>query len=278
MLSNAKLNLYLHITGKFHNGYHKLESLMIPISVCDNIYISFNESNTNHLNINGDYAHLVDKSDNLILEAIDAICEHAQIKPKGVNIYLEKNIPVGAGLGGGSSNAATTLKIMNNLLGLNYSNDTLEKIGLKFGADIPFFIENRPALISGVGNIETLVDVPPLYILLIYPNIPLSTTEVFKYAPFNYSNEMPIINTHSDMNELISLLNICDNELEKNAIQLVPQINDILNVLSEQSGCLLSRMTGSGSTCFGLFKSSFELQNAYNTLSVRYPQWWIRYI
>ena len=278
MLSNAKLNLYLHITGKLHSGYHKLDSLLIPISVCDNIYITLNDSNTTNVSLSGEFAHLVSNSDNLILKAIDAIYEHAKIPQKGVNVHLEKNIPVGAGLGGGSSDAATTLKIMNNLLGLNYCNEVLGKIGLKFGADIPFFIENRPALVTGVGEIETLVDVPQLFILLIYPNVALSTKDVFTYAPFKYSHEMPIVNSHPNREEFISFLNLCDNDLEINAIQLVPHISDILKILSDQPGCLISRMTGSGSTCFGIFNSNFELQNAHNLLSNKYPQWWIKMI
>jgi 4-diphosphocytidyl-2-C-methyl-D-erythritol kinase len=278
MLSNAKINLYLHVTGKLHSGYHSLESLIIPISICDNIYISSNESDTTTFTLKGQFAHLIDKSDNLILKAIDAISKYAKVTTKGWDIYLDKNIPVGAGLGGGSSDAATTLKIMNQLLGLNYSNETLRKIGISFGADIPFFIENRPALITGMGEIETLVDVPQLHLLLVYPNIALSTSDVFKHAPFRYSHEIPIINSHNDRDSFLSFLNLCDNELESNAINLAPQIKEVLEVISDQPGCLLARMSGSGSTCFGIFNSEFELRTSLNRLTLEYPDWWIKAI
>jgi len=276
MLSNAKINLYLHVTGKMHSGFHSLESLLIPIGICDSINIALCEEKMITITIKGEYAHLINESDNLILKAVDAICKYANIKSPGLNISLHKNIPVGAGLGGGSSDAATTLKIMNKLLGLNYSNDVLEKIGSTFGADIPFFIENRPALIKGVGDIETLVDIPELPILLIYPNIELSTVDVFKHAPFEFSEQMPIVNTHHDRMDFISYLGLCKNELESNAIELVPQIKEILEVLNKQPGCSIARMSGSGSTCFGVFKSNFELQTAFSQISQQYPQWWVK--
>lgn len=275
MLSNAKLNLYLHVTGKMHGGYHSIESLLVPIGIYDNLNISFSGDSTTTMNITGEFAHLVSKSDNLVLKAIDAIYSYANIMPQGLNIALHKNIPVGGGLGGGSSNAATALKIMNILLGLNYTNEKLKKIGSTFGADVPFFIENRAALITGIGDIETLVDIPNLYVLLIYPNMELSTADVFQHAPFEFSNKLPIINSHESHGSFISFLNICKNELEPNAINLLPQIQDILTVLSQQTGCMLARMTGSGSTCFGIFKNEFELQNALTKISREYPNWWI---
>jgi 4-diphosphocytidyl-2-C-methyl-D-erythritol kinase len=276
MLSNAKLNLYLHVTGKMHVGYHSIESLLVPIGIYDNVNIAFSGSSNTLMNISGEFSHLVDSSDNLVLKAINAIYSHANMAPHGLNILLQKNIPVGGGLGGGSSNAATALKIMNRLLGLNYTNEKLKKIGAKLGADIPFFIENRASLITGIGDIETLVDIPSLYLLLIYPNMELSTADVFQYAPFEFSHKLPIINSYENHQQFISFLNICKNELEPNAIKILPQINDILTALSKQTGCLLSRMTGSGSTCFGIFKNESELNNALVKISREYPKWWVQ--
>lgn len=276
MLSNAKLNLYLHITGKMQGGYHSIESLFVPIGIYDNLNIAFSGSSSTVMNISGKYAHLVDNKDNLVLKAIDAIYSQANILPHGLNILLQKNIPVGGGLGGGSSNAATALKVMNSLLDLNYNNEKLKKIGASFGADVPFFIENRTALVTGIGDIETLVDIPNLYILLIYPNIELSTAEVFNHAAFEFSNKLPIINSHENHQQFVSFLDGCKNQLEPNAIKLVPQIEEILGVLARQNGCLLSRMTGSGSTCFGIFNSDSELNNALEKISREYPNWWVQ--
>ncbi len=185
MLAPAKINLYLHITGKHADGYHLLDSLMVFTDIADAITAEKADAIT--LRVSGEFAdNSGDISDNIVIKAARALADSAGVKA-GASISLQKNIPVGAGLGGGSSDAAATLRLLNTLWGINYSDEKLAQIGLTLGADVPFCLYGRPAFVSGIGEvIGAAPDLPQFWILLANPRKVLSTKDVFTQSAIDF--------------------------------------------------------------------------------------------
>lgn len=273
MLAPAKLNLFLHVTGKRADGYHLLESLMIPLGIGDDVEIE--PATKLELRVTGKFASGAGSlADNIALRAANLLAEKAGRRPD-VNITLEKNIPVGAGLGGGSADAAAILILLSDLWQLNYSKEKLAEIGLELGADVPFCVIGKPALVTGIGEVITPVEeLPDLNILLVNPNKHLSTPEVFKHKKPVFSEALGLT-IPQDRNEFIELLQKRHNALEPNAISIMPDIAEILAAIGQQDGCLLSRMSGSGATCFGVFSNKVSLDMALGAIGIDHPDWWV---
>ena len=256
IIAPAKLNLNLFIKGKNKNGYHLLESDICFLELTDKIYIKksnkdlFNQSKTpNNFNI--------DPNDNLIFKAINQfrILTKWNIK---FEVYLDKKIPIGAGLGGGSADAASTLILLRNLYNKEHNIkkidvSTLYKIGIDLGSDVPACLHSKDLRLGGYGNKITRTKViNNYYFLLINPKINLSTREVFQqYDAFN-SNESNIPDLR------FGNINI-HNSLLSSAIDLAPQISSVLSHLQKSKTITAYGMTGSGSTCFGIFKNINEI-------------------
>lgn len=256
IIAPAKLNLNLFIKGKNKNGYHLLESDICFLELTDKIYIKksnkdlFNQSKTpNNFNI--------DPNDNLIFKAINQfrILTKWNIK---FEVYLDKKIPIGAGLGGGSADAASTLILLRNLYNKEHNIkkidvSTLYKIGIDLGSDVPACLHSKDLRLGGYGNKITRTKVMNnYYFLLINPKINLSTREVFQqYDAFN-SNESNIPDLR------FGNINI-HNSLLSSAIDLAPQISSVLSHLQKSKTITAYGMTGSGSTCFGIFKNINEI-------------------
>ena len=256
IIAPAKLNLNLFIKGKNKNGYHLLESDICFLELTDKIYIKksnkdlFNQSKTpNNFNI--------DPNDNLIFKAINQfrILTKWNIK---FEVYLDKKIPIGAGLGGGSADAASTLILLRNLYNKEHNIkkidvSTLYKIGIDLGSDVPACLHSKDLRLGGYGNKITRTKViNNYYFLLINPKINLSTREVFQqYDAFN-SNESNIPDLR------FGNINI-HNSLLSSAIDLAPQISSVLSHLQKSKTIRAYGMTGSGSTCFGIFKNINEI-------------------
>jgi 4-diphosphocytidyl-2-C-methyl-D-erythritol kinase len=179
--SFAKINLYLELIGKNSNNYHLLDSLMTQINIFDEISIC--ESKNLELEIKGKNCDSLQKNSqsNIIIKAVNLLAEMFHFKPN-IKITLNKQIPIAAGLGGGSSNAATILLMLNDFYNLNLSQKQLLNLGLKLGADVPFFINEKPALVSGIGEIiePANFDFSNLFLLIVNPNKNLSTQSVFQ--------------------------------------------------------------------------------------------------
>ena len=264
--SFGKVNLFLNIVGKNNNNYHLLESFFTMLSVYDTITISPADKITCEVN-NGRII-----SDNIIIKAALSL-QQASKSLLGANIKLTKNIPIGAGLGGGSSNAATTLLLLNKLWGLNYSKDKLAKIALTIGADVPFFIYGHNALVRGIGeNITPTKLEKKIYLLLVNPRIPVSTKEVFQNNKHSFSP--PLLNTES--NKILDLIFNGTNILQSSAVSICPIIDEIIKTILKEEGCINARMTGSGSTCFGIFKNIESLELAKFNFQKLYPKFWIQ--
>ena len=254
--SPAKLNLNLFIKGKNKNGYHLLESDICFLELTDKIYIKksnkdlFNQSKTtNNFNI--------DPNDNLIFKAINQFRKLTKWNIK-FEVYLDKKIPIGAGLGGGSADAASTLILLRNLYNKEHNIkkidvSTLYKIGIDLGSDVPACLHSKDLRLGGYGNKITRTKVMNnYYFLLINPKINLSTREVFQQYDASSSNESDIPDTR------FGNINI-HNSLLSSAIDLAPQILSVLSLLQKSKTITAYGMTGSGSTCFGIFKNINEI-------------------
>lgn len=276
----AKLNLFLHITGRRADGYHLLESLFVFTKLGDLLTITAHSEL--RFTFHGPFQSLFktqSPSDNLIVRAAKLLKEKYQVTT-GALIQLTKNIPVGAGLGGGSSDAAATLIGLNRLWKLNLHREPLAEIGLLLGADVPACLYQQPLFVSGIGEKLRPVTLPfkTSMALLIKPNQSLSTPTVFSQFQKNASPFSPSILPPSLPQEWDAFLNFLakqQNDLQSPASHFLPIIHTLLDLLSNQPGCRLARMSGSGPTCFALFENQELAKNAYKILKESFPGFWI---
>ncbi|MDO8785154.1 MAG: 4-(cytidine 5'-diphospho)-2-C-methyl-D-erythritol kinase [Syntrophales bacterium] len=247
-LSPAKVNLYLRVFRKREDGYHDIASLMQRISLYDEMTFSPIERD---IVVRCPDSSLPGNEENIVYRAANAIFSSASCA-SGIEITIGKRIPVAAGLGGGSSNAATTLMTINEMFGFRYSIDDLMKIGAKLGADIPFFIFGKTAWALGIGDLLQAADnIPPLWFVLINPRFGISTRMV--YENLNLRLTKGSINyTIPRFQAVDGLLEVLRNDLEQVTFGLYPVLRHLKNLLLEY-GALGALMSGSGPTVFGIF-------------------------
>jgi 4-diphosphocytidyl-2-C-methyl-D-erythritol kinase len=246
---NAKINLGLHITSKRNDGYHEIETCMYPIPLFDALEIIINHKkstwNTSGISIPGD------PKNNLILKAYQLLKKDFPNLPH-VDIHLHKNIPMGAGLGGGSADAGFALNLMNNLFDLILDDFFLEEYAAQLGSDCPFFIENTPKIAKGRG--ETLekvsLDLKGTQIVLINPSIHIGTKEAYA----GVSPSSPKVKLEEVLQDKSKWKNDLVNDFESSIFPNHPEIGAIKNKLYD-NGAYYAAMSGSGSTVFGLFES-----------------------
>ena len=270
-LSNAKINLNLMITGIDDKGYHLLYSVVAPIRLYDEIEIDLINEDKVILTCNDNKIPVDEK--NIIIKCIKELKKHKDIKP-GFRIKLLKNIPDEAGLGGGSSNGATVLKAINEMLNLKISKEELARIGGNVGADIPFFIYNEVSLMEGVGDKLTKIEKNEFdpFILLVKPNVGINTKQAFElYDKMIKTKEYTPLILHKliEKNETDSINEYVKNDLQRVANIFVPEIKKITKLLVD-FGAYASCMSGSGSCCFGLFEEEKKVNEAYEKLKEKY--------
>ena len=255
-LAPAKINLFLHINSKREDGYHNLQTIFQLLDYYDELSFSPREDGIIQ-RVSGNDG--VPESQDLIIRAAKALQQETGTD-LGVDISVVKNIPAGGGLGGGSSNAATTLIALNELWDTQYSEKQLIKIGLALGADVPIFIAGRSAWAQGVGEVLTPMTLPKHYFLVVSINKHISTGQIFSHKALTMT---PQIGKMSDFSELINPHNDC---LEA-AIELEGEILDVLNHLSSSENHLYQpRMTGTGSCVFVEFEHEKDALVALNNL------------
>lgn len=267
--ARAKINWTLDIVGKRPDGYHLLDSLMQPLALCDTLHLE--NADTLSLTIRGTDT-LSAGPENLVLRAAEALRQAAGIR-RGARITLLKRIPMGAGLGGGSADAAAALKGLNRLWALCYSLEQLCEIGLRLGADVPFCVMDQPMRAQGIGEVLTPIARGRCFpLVLVQPCAALSTKDVF--SAFHAAKAQPP-STAASLHALAAgrlelLRDSIGNALEGASIPLRPQIAQAKKALLD-AGAMLSQMTGSGSVVFGAFDSASAAQNAYLALKPRFP-------
>jgi 4-diphosphocytidyl-2-C-methyl-D-erythritol kinase len=270
----AKINLYLHVTGRRADGYHLLDSLVAFAGVHDTVFAE--KANALTLAIDGPLAGALSaEADNLVLRAARALADAAGVRPWAA-LRLVKRLPVASGIGGGSADAAAALLAAGELWRITHKPGALARLALKLGADVPVCLEGRAAQVGGIGEkVDPAPPLPRAPRVLVNPLVPLPTPSVFKARSGPFSKPAPFEAAPRDARELSQALAARRNDLTDAALGLVPAIKDILAALEAQPGCLLARMSGSGATCFALFAEDGEARAAAAALRAAMPAWWI---
>ncbi len=250
----AKINLYLHVVGQRPDGYHLLDSLVVFAEAGDRL--SAVGAPDLSLVVTGPFATgLHGEADNLVLRAARALAAELRVFAAG-RITLEKNLPIASGIGGGSADAAATLRLLCRLWGI-VPGQQLDRIALALGADVPVCLHGRPAHMSGIGErLRPAPVLPAAGMVLINPGIGVSTPAVFRARTGEYSRPAALPEAWPDAASLAATLHATRNDLQPAARQLAPVIGDVLEALTADRTCLLARMSGSGATCFGLYQFS----------------------
>ena len=262
IFSPAKINLFLQVLGKRSDGYHDLMSLMCCIGLYDTVSLTFGVKNIavscHHPDVPEDEKNLAFGAAHLFLKTLN--------KNEGVKIIIQKQIPVAAGLGGGSSNAAAVFLGLNRYYGYPFSTEELMSMGLSLGADVPFFIFQKPAIASGIGEkLEVYENLKNLKILLVFPDIRVSTADVYKKLNLGLTKcEKKLKSFPLNKQRFDPRCHLC-NDLEAVTASTYPVIKTIKEALLNQ-GALGALMTGSGPTIFGLFSDSNAASKASQAL------------
>lgn len=264
----AKINLTLHVTGQREDGYHLLDSLVVFTQMGDVITVSPADDLT--LTIDGKFGSALSATaDNLVLRAARSFDS-----PKGAAITLTKNLPVASGIGGGSADAAATLRALSRLWGVAMPDLAAQ---LALGADVPVCLSSTLTRMRGIGEeITRLGPAPDLPMLLVNPNVAVSTPAVFKglASKVNPAMEDPMP-AAGETRQWLSWLVAQRNDLERPATDIAPEISQTLTALAQSDGCALARMSGSGATCFAIFEDKAGCSQACATLKQAHPDWWI---
>ena len=255
--SPAKVNLRLEILKKREDGYHELRTILQKINLHDLLHFSLKKERG--ISIKTNHPNLPVGKRNLVYQAVQSILKKSDYKG-GVLIEIEKRIPLGAGLGGGSSNAATTLKAMNQLLKINLPKKELMAMGLEIGADVPFFFLEGAAIASGIGERLKKIELPGLWFVLIYPNFEVSTR--WAYQNFILTKRRFHFNLHGLLRTPKEISNLLWNDLEEVVSRECPQIG-VMKKMLYSAGALGALMTGSGPTVFGVFSEEGGASEAY---------------
>jgi len=258
--SPAKVNLRLEILKKRADGYHELRTIFQKISLHDTLHFSLRKGRG--VSIAADHPKLPIGKNNLVYKAAQSILKVASYRG-GVDIVIEKRIPLGAGLGGGSSNAATTLMALNHLLEIGLPKKELMGMGLEIGADVPFFFFNGGAIGSGIGERLKQVELPDLWYILIYPNFEVSTR--WAYQNFVLTNREFHLNLRGLLKTPEGVSRVLLNHLEAVVSKKYPEISLMKKTLVS-AGALGALMTGSGPTVFGLFDEESGLTAGYRKI------------
>ena len=276
--ARAKLNLFLHVGSRGTDGYHALESLVVFAAFGDHLQLTPSDSFA--LARSGPYAaELPDRPDeDLTARAVAGLAEIFGRAP-AFTITLEKNIPVAAGLGGGSADAAAAIRLVCREWGVDAHDPRVLALAAGLGADVPMCLHSRPAWIAGVGERVTPVsNFAQLDLLLVNPGVPLSTAQVFGA----YALVVPAAGRDRQSGDfatsasVLTFLETQRNDLTGPAQGLCPVISDVLDSLEKWPGCQLARMSGSGPTCFAIFDNEDACNGAARELGARHPDWWVR--
>lgn len=269
----AKINLYLHVTGKRPDGYHLLDSLFAFAR--DGDVITAKQADGLSLEIIG-APDLSAGEDNIVIKAARKLAAALGIEPNA-HLVLEKNLPIASGIGGGSTDAAAALKALQVLWKKTLPDEKLYALALELGADVPSCLAGKAVQVSGVGEVLTPApEIPALPVVLVNPNKPVSTPAVFKTRKPVFSEPMPFTSDCEDIETFVAELKKRHNDLQDAACALEPAVAEVLHVLENQPLCLFSAMSGSGGTCFGLFRTPENAANAAEDIAATHPNWWVK--
>jgi 4-diphosphocytidyl-2-C-methyl-D-erythritol kinase len=272
----AKINLFLHITGRRPDGYHLLESLVAFADIGDEISVA--DDPQWQLQIDGPFGKDLEPTQaNSVAAAAHFFAKAANKEPK-LRITLTKNLPIASGIGGGSSDAAATLLACQQLWQLPALPST-DDIVTALGADMPVCLQQRPIIMRGIGeDLTTVESLPACHVVLVNPGQSLPTAHVFKSLSGAFSSPLARlpIGGWNNLDSFVQFLHTTHNDLSPAAENIVPAIRNVLEALGAKPDCLLARMSGSGATCFGLFRTPDQAERAAANLAQAHPAWWVK--
>lgn len=278
-LAPAKINLFLHVVGRRGDGYHLLESLVVFASIGDRLTVEPLDSEF-EFRLSGRFANSIggNPADNLVMRAAAALRKRCGSGP-GARITLEKNLPVAAGIGGGSADAAAALLALNRLWNAGLTREDLAELALPLGADVPACLHRTAVMMRGIGEELSPVRIPPgVGVVLANPMKPLPTPAVFadfrSFEPFADTGGFDA-SAHRDRAAWFSHLRNTSNSLEPPARRLLPVVGTVVRALEQLEGCRLARMSGSGATCFALFDDWETAARRADQLAGARPDWWV---
>lgn len=270
----AKINLYLHVTGRGADGYHLLDSLIAFAEVHDTVAAT--PSETLDLSIAGPQSGaLAGEPDNLVLRAARALADLAGREP-AARLRLVKRLPVASGIGGGSADAAAALRALMDLWRIAPAEDALAALALDLGADVPICLAGHAAFVGGVGEeIAPAPAIPETPIVLVNPGVAVSTPDVFKARQGAFTPSNRFADSPATVAQFAEILRKRGNDLFEPALSVAPVIGDVIAALENTGECCLARMSGSGATCFGLYPDFAAAGAAAAALGRAHPNWWV---
>ena len=273
--SYCKINLFLRVLRKLNNGYHTIMSLITFCELHDTISIFKIKSLRDKISFSGRFKEGINKKSNTVTKVLDLFRRTKLLKNQAFKINIQKNIPHGSGLGGGSSNAADLINFFNLNMKLKLNKNKIKKLADQIGFDVPINLERKNTFLTGKkGNILRLNQNFRLNLLIVYPNIICSTKRIYEK-----NRKKSLIKPQSyfykkNNKALIDFLIKENNDLEETVIKIYPKVKKIINYIKSQNGCYFSRITGSGSACIGIFSNMKNAIYVQKLIKLKYPKYW----
>jgi len=273
--SFCKINLSLKVIKKLHNGLHKIQSLVTFVNLFDIISIKEINSKKDQVNFFGKFKNNINLKTNTISKTLNVLRKNDYLTNKNFQIHIKKNIPNGAGLGGGSMNSAALINFFSFTYNLNINNKKLFNIAHKVGSDVSLGLRFANTFVVGEKkHLKRFKNKLKLFVVLVNPNIKCLSKIIYS-ANRKFSKTYSKKKT-SNFKKLFNLQNLMreENDLEKVVFKRYPKVKTLNNFIKNQKNCIFSRMTGSGSTCVGYFNSSASAQKAKNNITKKFPNYW----
>ena len=273
--SYCKINLSLKVLKKLKNGYHNIMSLITFCDLHDIISISKIRSSKDKISFSGKFKKGIDKEKNTATKVLSLLRKNQMVENQAFKINIQKNIPHGSGLGGGSSNAADLLNYFNSEMRLKLDKKKIKRLASKIGFDVPISLERRNTFLTGKKDeIIRFNKKFKLNLLIVYPGLICSTKKIYKKnRKISLSKPQSFFYLKNNK-QLINFLKNEHNDLEKIVTKVYPKINEIINYIKSQKGCYFSRITGSGSACIGIFSNMKNAIYAQKLVKLKYPKYW----
>ena len=273
--SFCKINLSLRITKKLSNGYHNIRSLITFCDLHDLISISKIKSLNDKISFSGKFKKGINQKSNTVTKVLDLLRRNKLFENQTFKINIQKNIPHGSGLGGGSSNAADLLNYFNSKMKLKLGKKKIKKLANKIGFDVPINLERLNTFLTGKRDEILRLDQKfKLNLLIVYPNLICSTKRIYEK-----NKKISLLKPRSfffikNNKKLINLLKNENNDLEKTVIKIYPEVKKIIDYIKSLEGCYFSRISGSGSACIGIFSNMSNAIHARKLVKLKYPKYW----
>ena len=273
--SFCKINLTLKVLNKLNNGYHNIRSLITFSDLHDVISVSKFKGREDLINFYGKFSKGIDRKKNTLTKVLHNLRKNKLLKKQAFRIDVKKNIPIGSGLGGGSSNAASLLNFLNLRMNLKLEKNEMYKTARNIGFDVPASLEKKNTLLS--GKKPEIIRINKKFrfnVLIVYPNIVCSTKKIYsknkKFTNTKYNSSFYL----RDRKKLILFLKKESNDLEQIVTKIYPKIRKIIALIKSQNGCHFSRITGSGSACIGIFSNVKSAIFTQKLIKLKFPKYW----